>query len=102
MNRKDLIFIAILAGVLAVFIVLSLVKDKPPQLAAREEHQGMVSSTPPDTCLSCHAPGSISPMNKRHHPVKGLPPKKDNCFLCHKPPAAVVTAFTLAMVEQGR
>ncbi|HEU4388513.1 MAG TPA: hypothetical protein VFV34_11995 [Blastocatellia bacterium] len=102
MNRKDLIFISILAGVLGIFIFLSAIKRPVPQLSVREEHQGMSQGTSPDTCLACHDPGSqIAPMGARH-PKKGRPPKKDDCFLCHKPPAAAVTAFTLPATEQGR
>jgi hypothetical protein len=63
----------------------------------------MVRNTPPDTCLNCHDPAStIAPMNKDKHPMKGLPPKKDNCFLCHKPPTAAVAALNWAMFKKGR
>jgi hypothetical protein len=103
MNRKDLIFISILAGVLGVFVLLSAISKDIPQLTARAEHEGMVRNTSPETCLSCHDPGSsIAPIDKTKHPMKGLPPKKDNCFLCHKPPSAAVAAFTWSATREGR
>src|SRR5262245_16478928 len=102
MNRKDLIFISILAGVLGVFIFLSVIKDDAPQMTGREEHRALTRNTPPDSCMSCHDPNStIAPMNKKvKHPKKGLPPKNDNCFLCHKPPATAVTALNWLWLKE--
>jgi hypothetical protein len=88
MKKKDLIFIAIIVGVVGIFIFLSAIGRKPPLFTDRPEHAGLNSKTQRDTCLVCHAPdATVAPMSARH-PKKGKPndrdPDKWVCFKCHK------------------
>ena len=87
MRKKDLIFIAIIVAVLAIFIFLSAIGRKAPAMTAREEHAGFNRKIPNDTCLGCHAPDSTVAAMPARHPKKGKPPDtKTSCFACHRPP----------------
>lgn len=101
MNKKDLIFAAIVVFVIGLFVFLSVIGKKPAPMAARTEHTGMSKETPRATCLECHAPDSqIAPMPPTH-PLKGKPDekkgqpenKKTPCTECHKPPPVSPQAF---------
>lgn len=96
MNKKDLFFITIAVAVLGIFIFLSVIGRKPPQMTERAEHGGVTRNTSRDTCIGCHGPGSIAPIqwqgSEKNHPKKGVPPDTMNCFACHRPPAGPVAA----------
>jgi hypothetical protein len=105
MKRKDLIFIAVLVAVVAIFIFLSQIGRKPAALTSRPEHAGLGKKTPPETCLACHAPDStVAPMPV-NHPKKGRPPDEMKgmefkCFTCHRPPAET-TAMLITSNKTG-
>jgi hypothetical protein len=101
MNRKDLIFAAIIVAVIGVFVFLSVIGKKAAPMLERPEHMGMSKSTSRETCFQCHAPDSnIKPMPPTH-PIKGKPDekkgqpesKKTPCTECHKPPATTPQAL---------
>src|SRR5713226_8178033 len=105
MKKKDLIFIAIIVGVVGVFIFLSAIARKAPAFTDRSEHAGLTAKTQRDTCLVCHAPdASIAPMPARH-PKKGKPNERDTdkwvCFKCHKEEKPM-TALIVSGVSEGR
>jgi len=100
MKRKDLIFIAIIAIVVGIFIFLSAIGRKPPALTGRPEHSGFTDKTPNEACLVCHAPDStVAPMPV-HHPKKGRPPDKMPCSVCHKTPKAAAAALLWVVQEE--
>jgi hypothetical protein len=102
MKSKDLIFIAIIAGVVGIFVFLSAIGRKPPALTARPEHAGLTDKTPRETCLVCHAPDStVAPMPV-HHPKKGRPPDKMPCSVCHKMPHAAPALYISSPSEVER
>jgi hypothetical protein len=87
MKRKDLYFLIGVFVVVGIFIYLSVIGRKAKPVSNVSQHAGFTSKTEPETCFSCHAPDSnIKPMPE-HHPKKGRPPDKTNCFVCHNPPA---------------
>jgi len=105
MKKKDLIFIAIIVGVVGVFIFLSAIARKAPVFTDRPEHAGMTSKTQRENCLACHAPDSaVAPMSARH-PKKGKPndrdPDKWVCFKCHKEEKPV-TALLISDLAEGK
>lgn len=91
MNRKDLYFLAVAVGIVALFTVLWMIGRKPPPLTTRAEHAGLSHTTPRETCYGCHTPESKVWL---HHPKKGKPPDKTTpCAACHKFPDSQVAAF---------
>ena len=74
MKKRDLLFVAGVAVVVAVLYVLSTTGRKPPDIPPDLKH---ASLTTKQECLACHAPGMESPLNDKH-------PPKDQCFECHK------------------
>src|SRR5215467_14726326 len=101
MRKKDLIFIAIIVAVLAIFIFLSAIGRKAPAMTAREEHAGFNRKTPNDSCLGCHAPDSTVAAMPARHPKKGKPPDtKTSCFACHRPPEEHVASLGLWRLEE--
>src|SRR5512143_2216709 len=92
MNRKDLYFLAVAVGILALFTFLWIISRKPPAMTARTEHAGISRTTPRETCWGCHTPESK--MWERH-PNKGKPTDRDKttpCYACHKLPEAQVAS----------
>jgi hypothetical protein len=88
MNRKDLYFLAVAAGIIALFTVLWIISRKPPAMTARAEHAGITRNTPRETCWACHTPDSKVWVR---HPKKGKPPDITTpCYACHKFPEAQV------------
>jgi hypothetical protein len=86
MNRKDLYFLAVAVGIIALFTVLWIISRKPPAMTARVEHSGITQKTPSDTCWGCHTPDSKI---WERHPNKGKPTDRDKktpCYACHKLP----------------
>jgi hypothetical protein len=86
MNRKDLYFLAVAIGILALFTFLWIISRKPPAMTARAEHAGLTSKTTRETCWGCHTPESKV---WEHHPNKGKPTDRDKvtpCSACHKLP----------------
>jgi hypothetical protein len=103
MKKKDLIFIAIIVGVVGIFIFLSAIGRKPPLFTDRQEHAGLNAKTQRDTCLVCHAPdATVAPMTARH-PKKGKPndrdPDKWVCFKCHKEEKPLTAAILGGIAE---
>jgi len=101
MNKKDLIFIAIIVGVLGIAIFVWAMGRKAPKFTDRPEHSGLTAKTQRDTCLVCHAPdATVAPMTARH-PKKGKPPDKFDCFICHKEQKSL-TAFIMGGIAEGK
>ncbi|MGH9822434.1 MAG: hypothetical protein ACREDR_04185 [Blastocatellia bacterium] len=99
MTRKDLIFIAIIVVVVGIFVVLSMIGQKPKTMTERAEHAGVTRKTANDVCLACHAPNSrVAPMPP-NHPKKGRPPDTMTCFACHRPPASVAEFIPSRSIE---
>ena len=92
MNKKDLYFLGVAIGILALFTVLWIISRKPPAMTARSEHIGINQKTPRETCWGCHTPDSKF---WQHHPNKGKPTDRDKttpCSACHKLPEPQVAA----------
>ncbi len=87
MKRKDLYFAIGVLVIIGIFVYLSLVGRKAKPMAAVPEHAGITDKTEPQSCFPCHAPDSTVKPMPEHHPKKGRPPDKTNCFVCHKLPA---------------
>ncbi|HJZ67700.1 MAG TPA: hypothetical protein VKF81_06250 [Blastocatellia bacterium] len=86
MNRKDLYFLAVAVGILALFTVLWVISRKPHAMTARPEHAGITRNTERETCYGCHTPDSK--MWERH-PNHGKPTERKAttpCYACHKLP----------------
>jgi hypothetical protein len=94
MKKKDLFFVIGALALIGLFVYLSAIGRKPKPLSNVSEHAGVTSKTEPESCFTCHAPDSnVKPMPE-HHPKKGRPPDKTNCFICHKAPATASALFT--------
>jgi hypothetical protein len=92
MNRKDLYFLGVAVGIIALFTVLWVISRKPPAMTPRAEHVGITQKTPRETCWGCHTPDSKVWL---HHPNKGKPTDRDKttpCSACHKLPDPQVAA----------
>ena len=90
MNRKDLYFLAVAVGILALFTFLWIISRKPPAMTARAEHAGLSNKTPRETCWGCHTADSKF---WERHPNKGKPTDRDKttpCSACHKLPESHV------------
>src|SRR5262245_3079205 len=86
MNRKDLYFLGIAVGIIALFTFLWAVSRKPPAMTPRPEHAGITRNTTHETCWGCHTPDSKI---WERHPKKGKPSTTDKstpCYACHKLP----------------
>jgi hypothetical protein len=85
MNRKDIYFLAVAVGIIALFTFLWIISRKPPAMTARPEHSGISNKTTRETCWSCHTPESEI---WKRHPNKGKPTDRDKtpCAACHKLP----------------
>jgi len=97
MNRKDIYFLAVAVGIIALFTFLWIISRKPPAMTARPEHAGISKTTTRETCWGCHTPDS--PIWARH-PNKGKPTDRDKttpCSACHKLPetqVAIASSYT--------
>jgi hypothetical protein len=101
MNRKDIYFLAVAIGIIALFTFLWLASRKPPAMTARIEHAGINNKTTRETCWSCHTPESK--MWERH-PNKGKPTDRDKttpCAACHKLPEHQVARALLHKSNKG-
>lgn len=88
MNRKDIYFLAVAIGIIALFTFLWMFSRTPPAMTARAEHSGLNNKTPRETCWSCHTPDSKVWVR---HPKKGKPPDTTTpCSACHKLPESQV------------
>ena len=97
MNRKDLYFLAIAVGIIALFTVLWIISRKPPAMTARAEHAGITRNTTRETCWGCHTPDSKV---WERHPNKGKPTDRDKttpCAACHKLPEPQVADASIHM-----
>ena len=74
MKRRDTLFIAGVALVVAVLFVLSTTGRKPPDIPQDVKHAALTTNK---QCLACHAPGLESPLKEKH-------PPKEQCLECHK------------------
>ncbi|MGA9768140.1 MAG: hypothetical protein WBV94_03815 [Blastocatellia bacterium] len=93
MNRKDLWFLLIAIGVVGLFIFLSVISRKAPNMEPRPEHAGITRDTKREDCWSCHTPDSKI---WDRHPKKGKPPDQTTpCIVCHKLPVTVAAASGL-------
>jgi hypothetical protein len=102
MKKKDLYFVVGALVVIGIFIYLSVIGREAKPLSNVAEHAGINSKTEPETCFTCHAPDSkVRPM-PGHHPKKGRPPDKTNCFICHNAPttATAFLPFNQFMMEE--
>lgn len=92
MNRKDLYFLGVAVGILALFTVLWAIRREPPAMTTRAEHVGITRTTTRETCWGCHTPDSKI---WERHPNKGKPTDRDKttpCSACHKLPEPHVAA----------
>jgi hypothetical protein len=102
MKKKDLFFVIGALVVIGIFIFLSVIGRKAKPLSSVSEHAGINSKTEPETCFTCHAPDSnVKPMPE-HHPKKGRPPDKTNCFICHQAPATATAFFTFTKPREEK
>jgi hypothetical protein len=87
MKKKDLIFTAVIIGVIGLFIFLSVIGKKPTPMTVRPEHTGLTRQTPNQDCLACHAlTSAVAPMPE-NHPKKGrAEDQRTPCTECHKLP----------------
>jgi hypothetical protein len=95
MNRKDLYFLAVAVGIIALFTFLWIISRKPPAMTTRPEHAGISNKTTRETCWSCHTPESKI---WERHPNKGKPTDRDKttpCYACHKLPEQQVADISL-------
>jgi hypothetical protein len=97
MNRKDIYFLAVAVGIIALFTFLWIISRKPPAMKDRPEHADISTKTTRETCWSCHTPDSKI---WERHPNKGKPTDRDKttpCFACHKlpePQVAIAPSYT--------
>ena len=92
MNRKDLYFLGVAIGIIALFTFLWMISRKPPAMTGRPEHAGFTHNTTRDTCYGCHTPEAKF---WERHPNKGKPTDRDKktpCSACHKLPEAQIGA----------
>jgi hypothetical protein len=91
MNKKDLWFLLIAVGVVALFTLLSIFSRRAPAMKVRPEHAGITRETKREDCWGCHTPDSEVWLR---HPKKGKPPDQTTpCYVCHKlPDAGAATA----------
>src|SRR6185295_1293410 len=92
MNRKDLYFLGVAVGIIALFTFLWIIRRPPPAMTTRAEHVGINQKTPRETCWGCHTPDS---QVWQHHPNKGKPTDRDKttpCSACHKLPDPQIAA----------
>src|SRR5262245_52314727 len=100
MNKKDLYFLALAVGIVALFTVLWMISRKPPAMTSRAEHAGITRTTPRETCWECHTPDSKAWLR---HPKKGKPQHHTTpCAACHKLPDSGITAANFANVPEVR
>lgn len=101
MRKKDIYFAVGVLVVIGIFIFLAQIGRKPKPLSNSPQHAGLTTKTEPETCWTCHAPdATVKPMPE-HHPKKGRPPDKTNCFICHKP-ADATTALLYPMLQSKK
>jgi hypothetical protein len=62
-----------MAGVLALFVVLSMVEGPPP-IPISSDHKTLLDSS----CRDCHSGAGKQPLGKRHT-------DRPACLKCHKP-----------------
>jgi hypothetical protein len=101
MKKKDLFFLIGALVVIGTFVYLSAIGRKAKPLSNISQHAGFKDKAEPESCFTCHAPDSnVKPMPE-HHPKKGRPPDKTNCFVCHNPPttASAFLTFNQFMTE---
>lgn len=100
MNRKDLYFLGIAIGIIALFTFLWIVSRKPPAMSARVEHAGITRHTERETCYGCHTPDSKVWVR---HPNHGKPTERvatTPCYACHKLPEAQVASAAFLKSSQ--
>src|ERR1044072_8821536 len=95
MDKKDLWFLLIAVGVVALFTFLWAISRKAPPMTARPEHAGITRETKREECWGCHTPDSKI---WDRHPKKGKPPDQTTpCYACHTLPGAnAATAIILS------
>lgn len=71
---KTLLFVAVVGGVIAAFVLLSERKQERPLIPGDANHGSL---TEWQACLACHAPGKASPLKPSH------PLSNQKCFRCH-------------------
>jgi cytochrome c553 len=103
MNKKDIYFIVLALGIIAVFVLLTVISRKPQSMQDRPEHQGVNRNTSRETCWACHGDkDTVAPLPERH-PKKGKPPDQSTpCAQCHKLPASATAALFLPSVRKGQ
>ena len=97
MNRKDLYFLAVAVGIIALFTVLWIVSRKPPAMTPRAEHAGITRNTTRETCYGCHTPESKI---WARHPNHGKPTERNAttpCYACHKLPEPQIATALIQM-----
>ncbi|MBO0859542.1 MAG: hypothetical protein J2P21_13870 [Chloracidobacterium sp.] len=83
MKSRDLIFIAIVIGVVGGLVLVSIWQRPPAMLATTPEH---LTARQRGECLKCHTPEKLADMELHHkHPIKWRD-EHTACIDCHKPP----------------